>query len=284
MCLVRGQPFEERPASLLPPRIFRLPTQPMKPRNHPTSSSLRHPEVRLFLCLAGVPPSRPARIVGADHIRNCAPIHHRPRHAPLLRTRPYWCFSRSALVVGIEPCGNFAQPLHVLHSPDAAAQVANINGVGRFLLCSVMPKLPDLRYAIHINVAVLSVNSTADIRRFRRCAPSLLAIDLLAVCAVAHVETFGARPAIRIKSIRSIELVDFAIDCRHLLGKVGAEHAGLIKPGTLAMTPRGTVRIECKPFRVSIECFFIRIIAIHSRDYAKIPLARGSYHFSKQIP
>src|ERR1039458_897724 len=149
MCLVRGQPIEERPASPLPPRVFRLPTQPMKPWHHPTGSSLSHPEVRLFFCLAGVPPTGTAHIVGADDIRDRAAIHHRPRHAPLLRTRPYRCFSLPALVVGVEPGRNLAQVLYILHCPDSAAQVAHINRVGRFFLGRVVPKLPNLRSEEH---------------------------------------------------------------------------------------------------------------------------------------
>ena len=209
-------------------------------------------------------------------------VGYRPGDASLLCAHPYWRVTRSALVIGIEPCRDITKPLHVLYRFDAA-QIARIYRVRRLFLGDPIPKLPYVGHAVHIDLVVLAVNRAANIRRLRRCPSGLFLVDFLAIRAMADFESVRARPSICVKALGCVALIQLPINSRHLLGKISAKQTGLIKPWALGMPPWRSISIQLKPLRMGIECFFIGIIAIHSGNNPNFPLACSCHSLPEQI-
>ena len=119
---------------------------------------------------------------------------------------------------------------------------------------------------------------------FGRNASDLVAENHLAVLAGAHLRRARARPAVGEESVHGIERSDLAIDGGHLLGEIGAEHAGLVEPGAFLVGARGAVRVALEPFRVRAQGLGIRKVAVHARDHAQAALLCRRDHLAEQVP
>ena len=250
---------------------------------HAAGRRLRHPESRLGRRLGDVAPGRAAVAVGAGDVGDRAALHDRLRHAALLGAVPDHRVAGPALVVGVEPARHLAQPLHVFDGPDAAAQVPDVDRIGHLLLGDLIPQPPDLQHPVHGGVVVLPVERARRISLLRRHPADLFPIKLLAVLAVADGERPGARPAVGEEAVHRVTPVDLAVDGRHLLGEIRAEHAGLVEPGGLVVPARAAVAVPFKPLRARLERFFIRVIAVHPRHHAQAALPRCRDHLTEQV-
>ena len=76
---------------------------------------------------------------------------------------------------------------------------------------------------------ILAVERIGGVRFGRRLASELL-VQMATIFAVADTRCSRGRPAICEESVNWIPLIDLAIDCWHLSGKVSAEHAGSKQP------------------------------------------------------
>src|SRR5262249_6358 len=157
-----------------------------------------------------MPPARPAVAVGAGHVRDGPPLHHRLGDPALLGAVPDRGVAGAALVVGVEPAGHLAHPLEVLDRPDAAPQVAAVDRIGLLLPCDGVPLPPDLQHPVHGDVVVPAVQFVSGVGLPGRYAAHLVPVDLLAALAVADAERAGAGPAVREEAVHRVALVDLA--------------------------------------------------------------------------
>jgi len=118
---------------------------------------------------------------------------------------------------------------------------------------------------------------------FRRHAADLVVVNLLTVLARADFERARARPAVGEKTVHRIQRIDLAVDGGHLLGEVGAEHAGLVEPGALVVGARRAVRVVLEPFRVGTQRFGVSEVAVHARHDAQAAPFGRRHHLPEQV-
>ncbi len=251
--LVLRDPLKEIAPRRAPALVLRCAAQPVIPRHHAARRGLRHPHRGLGRRLRGVPPQRLRVRVAPGHVGDRAALHHRLRHAPLLRAIPDRRVAGSALMVGIEPAGHRGYAPHIGGCADAAAQVAHVDAVGLLFFRRVVPELPHLEHARHVLVT--------------ECRSAALRQPLAGLAATGRRKAC-ARPAVRKESIDVVERVDFADDRRHLFGEIRAEHARLEERGRFAMLHRLPVGRAHEPLRPRLLGFLICQVAVQPRHHA----------------
>src|SRR5213078_2638516 len=226
---------------------------------------------------------RAAVAVGAGHVGDGAPLHHRAGHAALLRAVPQRRVARAALVVGVEPPGHLANAGEIFHHADAAAQVPDVHRVGTALARHRVPRTPHLQQAVHERRVVAAVQRAGGVGLLGRHAAHLLAVDLLAALAIAHAERARAGPAVREERVDRIALADLAVDGRHLLGEIRREHAGLEEPGGFVVPAWLAVAVALEPLRVRPQRLLPGVVAVHARHHPDAPRAGRGGHLAEQV-
>ena len=184
-------------------------------------------------------------------------------------------------MVGVEPRRRIAQLPEALDCVDSSAQVADVNRFLTLLLRDTLPKLPDLEDTIHVDAVIAAVNRIGGVRCLRRYTPKGLAIKLLACFAVADFERAGRGPAVGEEAVDGVALVNLTVDGRHLLGKVGAEHAGPIEPRTFILPSRRAVALTLEPFRMRVERFLVGKVTVHPRHDSEAALLGRRHHVAQ---
>ena len=281
--LVRGEPGEEVSSHFLPSGVFGRAAEPVEPRYHAARRRLRHPHRRLGRRLRHVTPCRPAVAVRAGDVGDRAVFHHRARDAPLLRAVPDYRVAAAPLVIRVEPARHLAEALHVLDGSNTAAEIADVHRFGPCLGDRRLPAPPHVEDAIHVGVVVLAIQGTGRIGAVGRHTADLLAVHLVAALAVTDSEIAGARPAIGEKAVDRISRVELAIDRRHLVGEIRAEHARLVQPRRFVVRARRSVAIALEPFGMGIQRVPVRVVAVHARDQTHVSRFRRSRQLAEQI-
>ena len=194
-----------------------------------------------------MPPDRAAVAIRAGYVGDRAVVHHGARHASLLRAVPDDRIAGAALMISVEPSGRLAQTLHVLDRSDAASEVADVHRVGTRLGDDCLPAFPHVEHPRHVHFVVLAIQRARRVGPIRRHAADLIAIHPLTALTVADGEISGTRPPVREEAVDRIARVDLAINRRHLIGEVRAEHARLVEPGRFAVRTRRSVAIALEP-------------------------------------
>src|SRR5579862_6435650 len=255
----------------------------MEPWHHAAGRRLSQPHRGFRRGLRYVSPHRGAVAVGARHIGDGAPVPYGLGHAPLLVATPNDGVPGPALMVGIKPSRNLAEFLEILYSAYASSQVSDVDRIGRLLFCHGVPLPPDFHHAVHIHVVVFSVKRAGGVGLLRGNAADLFTIDLPAALAIANVERTRAGPAVGEESVHGIAPVNLTINGGHLLGEIGAEHAGVKKPWRFIVLAWRAIPVSLEPFRVGSERFLISQVAVHARHHAETAFFRRRDHLSKHV-
>ena len=152
MLIVARHPVTELSAWFLPAMVFTepgLPADPVIPNPHSAGGGLRHPQVSLGGCFRGVAPFYFSGGPGAGDVGDGAALHHRARHAPLLRAAPgRSVVAAAALVIAVEPEALFTEDFEVDRRANATAKIGEVEIVRMFFLGDRIIELPQLNAAL----------------------------------------------------------------------------------------------------------------------------------------
>ncbi len=228
-------------------------------------------------------PQRRASGVSADDIRHGAIPHDGSRHAALLRRAPNGPVSETPLIVGVEPRGELADLFQVLYGANAAAEIADVNGLRIRFLRDAVPKTPDLRGPLHIDFVEFPIGGALRVGQGRGNAAGLFFVHFLAGGAETNFERAGTGPRVGEKSVGFVARIHLAVDGGHVFRVIVREHARPGEPGAFQADAGGAVGVTLNPFRMRVEGLLENVKGIHAGDDANIPLARGRGHFAEEI-